>query len=109
MINSQISDIYSGATSSLITNLEFLVQRETGLSPAAWGVEEVMINDSVVHMIVPVATTEPMKAALAATSNELNFRKAVQRATEALSQQGLTGEDFPALWEVAASYSGAPS
>lgn len=105
MINSQITNIYSSATSALITNLEFLVQRETGFSPAAWGIEEVEINDSVVHMIVPVATTEAMKAALETTNKELNFRKAVQRATEALSQQGLSGEDLPALWAVAASYS----
>ncbi|HCF2447116.1 TPA: hypothetical protein NIA45_004785 [Pseudomonas aeruginosa] len=107
MIDSQITQIYSAATSALITNLEFLVQRETGFSPAAWGVEQVEINEDVVHMIVPVATTESMKAALANTNNELNFRKAVQRATEALSQQGLTAEDLPALWAVASSYSAA--
>lgn len=107
MIDSQITQLYSAATSALITNLEFLVQRETGFSPTAWRVEQVEINEDVVHMIVPVATTEPMKAALARTNKELNFRKAVQRATEALSQQGLSAEELPTLWAVACSYSSA--
>ena len=104
MIDSQICQIYSSAARALITNLEFLVQRESGFTPAAWSVVQVEINDSVVHMIVPVATTEKMKAALAATNNELNFRKAVQRSTEALIQQGLGKEDLPELWAVAESY-----
>lgn len=72
------------------------MQRETGFSPEAWGVEEVDINDSVVHIIVTMASTESMKAALATTNNKLSFRKAVQRTTDALSLQGLTGEDLPA-------------
>lgn len=98
MKNEAISLIYGQAADSLVDHLDFLVTRETGHVAAGW---DIVSTDGGVQMIVPVASSTDAKALFEKLNNKLNFRKAVQRTTEAFSHCGITEEQCPALWAAA--------
>ncbi|WP_092320623.1 hypothetical protein [Pseudomonas saponiphila] len=98
MRNAAIDSIYGPAAHSLVDHLDFLTTRQTGISPTAWNV---VVDDSGVSVIVPLASTVEAKEKFETLNHTLNFRKAVQRSIEAMSSVGCTAEDCPALWEAA--------
>ena len=98
MRNAAIDSMYGPATHSLVDHLDFLITRQAGISPTAWNV---VVHDSGVNVIVPVAATIEAMEKFEQLNHTLNFRKAVQRSLEALSSVGCTAEDCPALWEAA--------
>jgi hypothetical protein len=109
MQNAAIESIYGAAAATLIDHLDFLVQRESSFAPAGWDLVERCEGEQAIQMVVPVPGTLEAKSAFEQLNHYLNFRKAIQRSTEAMSHQGCTGDDCPELWKAAKVCSGAAS
>lgn len=104
MQNTAIQQVYGAAAATLIDQFEFLIERQTGLTPSSWDLMPLVVGDQTVQTLIPVPSTVPEKEAFRALNTELAFRKAVQRTTEAMSHVGMSGEDLPELWRVAKAF-----